>query len=100
MSFHPPGDLPNPGINSASLVSPALGGRFFTTTDTWEAALKLQWLRKGKIRFCGGVKWPPSGQSHSDGSKHLSYGGQSDPLRNPKLVFFFFSSLGDFPDIF
>ena len=90
LSFHPPGGLPDPGIDSASLMSPALGGRFFTTTDTWEAALKLQWLRKGKIRFCGGVKWPPSGQSHSDGSKHLSYGGQSDPLRNPKLVFFSF----------
>ena len=86
----PPRDLPDPGIKPTSLMSPALGGRFFTTTDTWEAALKLQRLRKGKIRFCGGVKWPPSGQSHSDGSKHLSYGGQSDPLRNPKLVFFLF----------
>ena len=26
-----PGDLPNPGIEPASLVSPALAGRFFTT---------------------------------------------------------------------
>ena len=26
-----PGDLPDPGIESASLVSPALTGRFFTT---------------------------------------------------------------------
>ena len=27
----PPGDLPNPGIDPMSLVSPALAGGFFTT---------------------------------------------------------------------
>ena len=32
----PPGDLPNPGIKPMSLVSPALVGRFFTTSTTWE----------------------------------------------------------------
>ena len=30
----PPGDLPDPGIKS---VSPALAGRFFTTSTIWEA---------------------------------------------------------------
>ena len=30
----PSGDLPNPGIKT---VSPALAGRFFTTSTTWEA---------------------------------------------------------------
>ena len=34
----PPGDLPNPGIELTSLVSPALAGRFFTTSATWEAS--------------------------------------------------------------
>ena len=29
--FLPPGDLPDPGIEQASLGSPALAGRFFTT---------------------------------------------------------------------
>ena len=29
--FPPPGDLPDPGIASASLASPALASRFFTT---------------------------------------------------------------------
>ena len=29
--FPSPGDLPNPGIEPTSLVSPALAGRFFTT---------------------------------------------------------------------
>ena len=32
-----PEDLPNPGIKPASLLSPALAGRFFTTSATWEA---------------------------------------------------------------
>ena len=31
LPFPPPGDLPDPGIKPASLVSPALAGRFFTT---------------------------------------------------------------------
>ena len=30
-------DLPNPGIEPVSLMSPALVGRFFTTTAIWEA---------------------------------------------------------------
>ena len=33
----PPGDLPDPGIEPASLRTPALAGRFFTTSATWEA---------------------------------------------------------------
>ena len=32
-----PGDLPNPGIEPASLMSPVLAGGFFTTSTTWEA---------------------------------------------------------------
>ena len=37
LSFPTPGDLPNPGIESVSLTSPALAGRFFTNCTTWEA---------------------------------------------------------------
>ena len=33
----PSGDLPDPGIEPSSLMSPALAGRFFTTSATWEA---------------------------------------------------------------
>ena len=33
----PPRDLPDPGIKPASLMSPALASRFFTTSTTWEA---------------------------------------------------------------
>ena len=35
----PPGDLPDPGIEPVSLMSPALAGGFFTTSATWEAHL-------------------------------------------------------------
>ena len=38
----PPGDLSNPGIKPASLMSPALAGGFFTTSATWEA-LAILW---------------------------------------------------------
>ena len=31
-----PGDLPDPGIEPMSFMSPALAGRFFTTSTTWE----------------------------------------------------------------
>ena len=33
----PPGDLPNPGTEPVSLMSPAQAGRFFTTSTAWEA---------------------------------------------------------------
>ena len=33
----PPGDLPDPGIEPVSLMSPELAGKFFTTGATWEA---------------------------------------------------------------
>ena len=37
LPFPPPGNLPNPGIEPSSLMSPALAGGFFTTSTTWEA---------------------------------------------------------------
>ena len=48
LSCPPTGDLPDPGIKSASLMSPALVGRFFyflffTTSTTWEAPI-VQYL--------------------------------------------------------
>ena len=32
-----PGDLPKPGIELASLMSPTLAGMFLTASTTWEA---------------------------------------------------------------
>ena len=37
LSCLPPGDLPNPGSETMSLTPPALAGRLFTTSATWEA---------------------------------------------------------------
>ena len=39
LPFPSPGDLPDPGTKPESLKSPALAGRFFTTSTTWEAHL-------------------------------------------------------------
>ena len=42
LSFPPPGDLPNPGIEPVSLASPTSAGGFFSSSATWEA-LAEQW---------------------------------------------------------
>ena len=39
LPFLSPGYLPDPGIEPTSLAPPALAGRFFTTSTTWEAPL-------------------------------------------------------------
>ena len=39
LPFPSPGDLPNPGIEPASLTSPTLACGFFTTSITWEGWL-------------------------------------------------------------
>ena len=46
-------DLPNPGIEPTSLLSPALAGRFFTTSTTWEAHKAV-----GMVKKKGGLKYP------------------------------------------
>ena len=45
----PPRDLPDPGVEPVSLMSPALADRFFTTSTTWEARVKH--LCMGKLRL-------------------------------------------------
>ena len=37
----PPGDLPDPGIEPVSLMSPALAAGFFITSATWRAQRSL-----------------------------------------------------------
>ena len=36
-----PGDIPDPGIEHVSLVSPSLADRFFTTSTAWETHSKV-----------------------------------------------------------
>ena len=40
------GDLPYPGIEPMSLVSPALAGGFFTTSATWKATSTTLFAKK------------------------------------------------------
>ena len=75
LPFPIPGDFPNPGIE---LISPALAGRFFTTSNTWEALVNVSWGGKEQNLWCEVAKvlpWP---------SHHLS----QRPLVSP------WSSLG------
>ena len=44
-----PGGLSEPEIELASLTSPALAGRFFTTSATWEAPKDSQFLIPGTL---------------------------------------------------
>ena len=64
LPFPPPGDLPNPGIKPTSLVFPALGGEFFTTSTTWvekamplyssTLAWKIPWMEEpGRLQSMG-----------------------------------------------
>ena len=39
VAMPPPGDLPDPGVEHRTVTSPALIGRFFTTSTTLEALL-------------------------------------------------------------
>ena len=69
----PPGDLPDPGTEPISLMSPALAGRFFTTSTTWEAFLR----NKSKLTvFPGGpaIKNPSANEGDMG-----SISGQEDP---------------------
>ena len=50
----PPGDLPDPGIESMPLIAPALAGGFFTISATWEAQEDIQYILIILLKFC---KW-------------------------------------------
>ena len=52
-----PGDLPNPGIEPASLVSPALAGRFFTASATWESLFSLYMHQLFYLKFFLTTEW-------------------------------------------
>ena len=49
---HPPGDLPNPGIQATSIMSPALAGRFSTriVMDQCKQDTKQDWSLNDKAR--------------------------------------------------
>ena len=57
LPFPSPGDLSDSGVKPASLKSPALADRFFTTSANWDAhtPIKIMFLQKKNKRrnICG-----------------------------------------------
>ena len=68
----PPGDLPNPGIEPMSLISPALAGRFFTTSATWEAPFKE--VMRVKSGHTGGALMQNEGCLYKKRKRHHRLG--------------------------
>jgi len=64
----PPGDLPDPGVKPAFLMSPALAGGFLTTGATWEAhILVLCLVTQLCLTVCDPMDCSPPGFSvHED----------------------------------
>ena len=53
LSCPPPGVLPDPGIEPASLKSAALAGQWVTTSTTWEARILPTYVLTGFGSVCG-----------------------------------------------
>ena len=51
LSNSPPGCVPSLGTEPTSLTSPALAGRFFTTSTTWEALYKCSRNTRQRVQF-------------------------------------------------
>ena len=73
LPFPSPGDFPNPGIKPASRMSPALAGRFFTTSDTWETYVAIISLSKRDLR--GLLKGSEGTESLTFNVPFISVGG-------------------------
>ena len=66
----PPGALSDPGMELESLISPALAGRFFTTSANWEAQGSSHQERKIRVpwlRFEPKLLRPQSGPLYNHG---------------------------------
>jgi len=50
LPFPPPGDLPDPGIETVSLASPTLAGRFFTTKPPGKPLSPRNFKRRDRIK--------------------------------------------------
>ena len=76
LSFPSPGYLPDPGVKPMSLTSPALAGRFFTSSATWKAHTRWRshnsWRWDCSTNRCGCS--PPSWGILSWGSSNAGSG--------------------------
>ena len=72
----PPGSLPNPGIEPASIVSPVLSGEFFTTNFPDGSDCKKPACNTGDL-----CSIPESGRSPGEGNGNsLQYSCQENPM--------------------
>ena len=60
--FPPLADLPDPGIEPASLEAPASAGEFFTTRATWETLVCAKSLQS-RLTLCNPMDCHPPGSS-------------------------------------
>ena len=74
-----PGDLPNPGMKPASLMSPALAGGFFTTSTTWEDQLHILLITNLYMDFPvdSEVKNPPANAGDTGDTSSIPGSGRS-----------------------
>ena len=70
LPFPPPGDVPTPGIKPASLVSPALAGRFFTTVPPGKPTLEIAYFQKLKGKY---ISRRSSVQRRQQGRLHCAF---------------------------
>ena len=93
--------VPDPGIQPASLASPALAGEFFTTSTTWEAHLgrhlwgALFWFISALMRPCVGHLTRLRTRVSSSKSQSLS-----EPIRkDPTLSILRYATANTFPTL-
>ena len=69
LPFPPPGDLPDPGIQPASLAPPILAGIFFTTASPGKPKVIVRGGQKGNVAAGSSlnalVHWVPWVDTHS-----------------------------------
>ena len=81
LPFSSPGDLPKPRIKPASLMFPALAGRFITTSATWEAQEKPTHPQISKSSGCSHL-WPTLSDHVCPSGVHHPYEGQDSHSGN------------------
>ena len=82
LPFPPPGDLPDPGIEPASLMFPALAGGLLTTSTTWKAPPNCLLCSFSLLRVTDLLK---------KGGRSCTYSSQYSKASSLSLSLFFFS---------
>ena len=72
LPFPPPGDLSDPGIEPASLVSPTLAGRFLTTEPPGKAVFKQKPWSSTPSQICLSMLLMP--KNDQDGNQRAVFG--------------------------